>query len=128
MEVILKAAAVGITGSVMALLLKKHAPEMSLFTGMAVCLLVIGLTLHMAGEIMDTARLAMQLGHVSPAALTPVLKCVGIGLVTHLGAQVCRDAGQASVAAAVEICGAFAAVYVSLPLVRTLLTMLGDLL
>ena len=127
MEIVIRAAAVGITGSVLALLLKKHAPEMSMFTGMAVGLLVMGLVLTMAGEILEVARLAMQLGSVSSATLMPVLKCVGIGLVTHLAAQICRDAGQASIAATVEICGAFSAVYISLPLMRTLLETIGGL-
>jgi hypothetical protein len=36
MEIVLKAAAVGVVGSVLALLLRKYAPEMSLLLAMAV--------------------------------------------------------------------------------------------
>jgi stage III sporulation protein AD len=127
MEIVLKAAAVGVVGSVLALLLRKYAPEMSLLLAMAVGLLIAGFFLRLAGDILEVARAAAEASGLSGAMLTPVLKCVGVGLVTHFAVQICRDAGQSSVAASVELCGTFAAVYVSLPLVRALLAMIGEL-
>lgn len=128
MEIVLKAAAVGIAGSVLALLLRKYAPEMSLLLAMAVGILITGFFMRLAGEILDVAKTAVEASGLSSAILTPVLKCVSIGLVTHLAVQICRDAGQSSVAASVELCGTFAAVYVSLPLVRALLALIGELI
>ena len=127
MEIVLKAAALGVTGSILALLLRGRAPEMSLLLTMAVGIFVLGLFLRLTEDILAVARSAAEIGGLSSAILSPVLKCVGIGIVTHLAAQICRDASQSSLAAVVELCGAFAAVYVSLPLLRTLLSMIGEL-
>jgi stage III sporulation protein AD len=127
MEIVLKAAALGITGSILALLLRGRAPEISLLLAMAAGLFILGLFLRFAGDILDVARSAAEIGGLSSAILSPVLKCVGIGIVTHLAAQICRDAGQGSLAAAMELCGAFAAVYVSLPLIGSLISMIGEL-
>lgn len=126
-EVIWKAAAVAIVGAVLALLLQKNAPEMSLLLTLAVGLAVTGLGLQLASEILEMAVMAADSCGLSPAVVRPVFKCTAVGLVTHLTAQVCRDAGQGSIAVAVEGCGVFAAVYISLPLIRTLLTMIGEL-
>jgi len=126
-EIIWKVAAVGMVGAVLALLLQKYAPEMSLLLALTVGLALTGLTLRLVSEMMELVTLATELCGLSPAILAPVGKCVGIGFVTQLSAQVCRDAGQGSIAAAVENCGVFAAVYVALPLLRTLLVMIGEL-
>jgi stage III sporulation protein AD len=127
MELVLKVAAVGITGSVLALLIQKHAPEMSLLLAVGIGLLCAGMTLRLASDILEVAELAVETSGLSPAIFSPVIKCVGIGLVTHLAGQFCRDAGQGSMASAVDLCGTFAAVYVSLPLLRSLLSLMGTL-
>ena len=46
----------------------------------------------------------------------------------HLAAQVCRDAQQGSIASAVELCGTLCALYISLPLIRSLLAIVEQLL
>ena len=64
---------------------------------------------------------------LSPGVVTPVIKCVGIGVVTRLAAELCRDAGQGASAAAVEVCGAACAMVTVLPLIRALLKLITDL-
>ena len=49
-------------------------------------------------------------------------------MITHLAAQVCRDAQQGSIASAVELCGTLCALYISLPLIRSLLAIVEQLL
>ncbi|MFR3922676.1 MAG: SpoIIIAC/SpoIIIAD family protein [Dysosmobacter welbionis] len=43
---------------------------------------------------------------LSPAVLAPVLKTVGIAILTHISAEVCRDAKESGIAAFVETAGA----------------------
>ena len=57
----------------------------------------------------------------------PVLKCVGIGVVTRLSADICRDAGQSAASSAVELCGAACALVTAMPLIRTLLQMISEM-
>ena len=127
MEIVLRAAAIGVVGSVLALLLKKNAPEMALLTILAAGLVVLYLSSGVCARITDAIREIAQNGGVASSYLAPVLKCVGIGLVTHLAAQVCRDAQQGSAASAVELCGTFCALYIALPLIESLLSMVGKL-
>ena len=64
---------------------------------------------------------------VHASGSSPVMKCVGIGLITNLAGQVCRDAQQGTAASAVELCGVFCALYAALPLVESLLTVVERL-
>ena len=48
-----------------------------------------------------------------------------ISILTVIGEGLCKDAGQAAGASAVQLVGVAAALYAALPLLRTFLTMIG---
>ena len=77
------------------------------------------------------AVVVKQLGEaagLSPAVLAPVLKTVGIAILTHISAEVCRDAKESGIAAFVETAGAAVALCVALPLLRAVLDTVTGLL
>lgn len=127
MELITKAVIVGAAGTVLTLVIKRTNPEISAALTLAVCCLVLTLAMETAASVSRVLETVGADAGFSTAYAAPVLKCVGIGIVSKLGADVCRDSGQAAVAASVEICGAMCAVYVALPLIETLLKMMGEL-
>lgn len=121
----MRAAAAAVTGAVMALVIKKHNPELSLLLGVAVGVLVLTLTGEMAGELTALLEEIKSLSGMSPAVLSPVLKCVAIGIVTRLASDVCRDAGASMAASSTELLGALAALCSAVPLFRTFIQMIG---
>lgn len=121
MDIILRAAAAAVVGSILALLVKKHTPELSLTLTVATGLVIIWISATVAHQVSDTVRNLSLSGGIAGVYISPVMKCVGIGVVTHMAAQICRDAQQGSTASAVELCGTLCALYVSLPLIRSLL-------
>ncbi len=126
MSILMKAAALGLTGALIALLLKKNAPEMGLALSLAVCIMGAGLAMELFSQLKEVIDLARAQTGLSPAIVDPVLKCVGIGVVTRLAADLCKDAGQGAIASAVELTGAACAMVTALPLIRSLLQMIGD--
>lgn len=128
MTILLKAAAVAIAGAVIGMLLKKSAPELSLTLSLGVSLLAAGLGAGLLEELQEVMNMAREQTGLSGAVVGPVYKCVGIGIVTRLAADICKDAGQGAVSSAVELCGTVCALAAALPLVRTLLQMIGDTL
>lgn len=127
MEILIKAAVAGMAGSLMALLIKRSAPELSLALGAAAAGLAALLAMELFGGLKDILELAQTQTGLSTAVTAPVLKCVGVGVITRLSADLCRDAGQSSVASAVEFCGAACAMVLALPLLKTLLQMIGEM-
>ena len=124
---LIQAAALGLAGALISVLLRKSAPELGLALSLAVSLVAAGLALSLFRDLKEIVDLAGEQTGLSPAILSPVLKCVGIGIVTRLSSELCKDAGQGAVASAVELCGAACAMVTALPLIRTLLQMIGDL-
>ena len=128
MTVLMKAAAVAVSGAVIAMLLKKAAPELGFALTLAVSLTAAGLGAGLLGELAEVLETARVQTGLSGAVIGPVYKCVGIGVVTRLAADISKDAGQGAVSSAVELCGTVCALTAALPLVRTLLQMIGETL
>lgn len=121
MELAAKAVAAGICAALMALLLKKSNAELSVCLGLAAAAAILMAVLGLADELAAAAARARELSGLSPALFTPVVKCVGIGIVCALGSEACRDAGSSQLASAVELAGTAAALVCALPLISALL-------
>lgn len=127
MDIIVKAAAAGIVVSVIALLIKKSNPELSFLIGAAGVVVILFTAAQMLAEIKQLLDSAAELSELSPAIIRPVIKCVGIGIITKVASELCKDAGQGAAAATVELAGAASALCAALPLIKTLLSMVQGL-
>lgn len=127
MDIIIKAVVIGVTGAVLSLIIKKTNPEISTVLTLAVCMVIVGISMKVFSSVVEVLELVELGSGFSSAFTAPILKCVGIGITARLGSDLCKDSGQEAVASSVEICGAVCALYVSLPLIKTMLRMIGEL-
>ena len=120
-------AAVAVAGAICAAVVKKQAPDMAL----VVTLCAVALILSTAAAVLKPVRELMDaLGEqagLSAAVLAPVIKTVGIALLTRVCAELCRDANESGIAAAVEIAGGGCALLVCLPLFHAVLELILEL-
>ena len=128
MDFIIKAAIVGIVGALIALVLKKSNPEMALLLILAAGAVILVFAMDIISDIREVINMASSISDLSPAILAPVLKCVGIGIITRLASDLCKDAGAGAISSAVELAGAASALYVALPILKTLIQMIGELI
>ena len=127
MTVLIKVAAIAVTGAVLGLVIKKNSPEMAIMLTISLALIALYLAFDTIRGVTDFVQSLAETTKISPAILTVVLKTVGISIITKLSADVCRDAGQASVGSGIELAGAFAALYIALPLFKTVMDMIRSL-
>ena len=128
MDIVIRIAIAGVVGSVLSLMLGRGAPEIGLLLAILASLLIVVLGMQIMSTILDFARVLQHAAALSPALLIPVFQTLGIGLLTKLSSDVCRDAGQGAIAGAVELSGTIAAIYIALPLMQTVFEMIGRLL
>ena len=110
------------------MVVKKNVAELGMVLALCAGAIILSCSLGAlegVKELMDT--LADTAG-LSPAVLAPVVKTVGIAVLTRVSAELCRDAKEGGIAAFVETAGAAAALLVSLPLLKTVLSMVTGLL
>ena len=128
MESVVRLAAAAVAAALCAVVVKQHAREVGAVLALAAGALLLGAA---RGAIEEVRALADELGELiglSPAVLAPVLKTVGIAILTRIAAELCRDAGEGGIAAAAETAGAAAAVLAALPLLRAVLSTITGLL
>lgn len=128
MDTMVKLAAVGVTAVVLAAVLRKNTPELALLLALAAGLWILAAVADGLGAVVALMdELAGQAG-LSEVLLEPVVKTVALSILTKLTAEICRSAGETGVAAFVETAGAVLALVVTLPMVRAVAQLMGELL
>ncbi len=125
---ILKLAAIAIVAAICAVVVKKNVQELGLVLALAAGVLILSQSLGAIESIRDLLETLAETAGLAPAVLAPVIKTVGIAIITNVSAEVCRDAKEGGIAAFLETAGAACALLVALPLMRSVLDMVVGLL
>jgi len=128
MEQVIQAAALCVTGAILAVVIKKGSPEGALALTLAAAVAVL---LFVSGLLEELLQFLTELGRQSGVArslFVPLYKTIGIALVVKVGGDLCRDAGESALASVVETVGSVCALLVALPLLQSVLTLLMELM
>ncbi len=123
-----KIIAICLIGAVLTLLLEKSHSELAILLALSVCAGLLLFGLSRLETVLSALKQLAQAGGLSSDLLQPLVKTVGIALVTRTGAELCRDAKQGAMASVVEMAGAFCAIIVSLPLLGAVWELLRGML
>ena len=97
--------ALGLTGTVFSVLLKKENPQMAMLTAAATGILIFLMLCSPLGELLSLLQETAEEAGVGEGYFRIVLKVIGIAYLTQFGAQLCADAGETAVAAKIELAG-----------------------
>jgi stage III sporulation protein AD len=127
-DTLLKAALAGVLVSLLGLLLKKTQPELAMLLALSGLLALLAGAGSLLREMKNFLDELTEGTALNEALLSPLLKVLAVSVTARLSADLCKDAGSAALASAVELIGAAAGVLVSLPLLRAVLEMIRSLL
>lgn len=124
MAELLQISAVGVLTAVFAALLRRYHEESALLLAVGGCVLLGLLLVRIAQPVVAFLARLRELTGLRQPLLEPLLKAVGIGILTQISAGVCADARQSAVARLVELCGGVLALYAALPLLEAVLELI----
>ena len=124
----MKAALAGVLAALLGLVIKRNQPELALLLALSALLAILAGAISLWGELRVFLTELTEGTALNEALLSPLVKCLVLSVTARLAADVCKDAGSAALASAVELVGAAAGVVVSLPLLRAVLQMIRALL
>ena len=127
MDIMLKCAAAALAATVICLLIKRTNPEMSMLLSAGAIIVIMTAAMSFARSITELASMVKAMTENGDIMIVPVLKCVGIGAITRISSELCRDAAQSSAAAAVEMAGTLCAIGVTMPLIINMLKLIGGM-
>ena len=128
MERFFQAAAGVIAAGIVWIVLSRQGKQYALILSIGACCLVLVTMLHFLEPVLDLLHRLQEMGNLQPEWLGVMLKAVGVGLVVEMGALICADAGNTALAKTLHILGAAAILWLSIPLVNTLMELLEQIL
>lgn len=128
MELAVRAAALCVTAALLALVVRQGSPPLGLLLSLGAAAAVLALLAEPMGELFALFRELGERSGLSEAVLGALCKVLGISVVVRTGGSLCRDAGETAMAQAVETAGAVCTLIAALPLLRSVLDLLLNLM
>ena len=128
MERFLQAAAGVLAATVLWIILSKQGKEYALILSLGACCLVLLAVFQFFQPVVELLRQLQNLGNLQPEWLSVMLKALGVGLVVEMGSLICADAGNAALGKTMQILGAVSVLWLSIPLINSLIALLQQIL
>ncbi|MDD7404226.1 MAG: stage III sporulation protein AD [Butyribacter sp.] len=123
----LKVAIIGVMAVFLAMILRQDKAEFGMLVILAACLLIVTLSLDKLRGVVEAIQTLEQYLGKGSMYIGILLKMIGITYVAEFGANLCSDAGYKAVANQIEFYGKLMILAVSIPILTTLVEMIGGL-
>ena len=124
----LRFAAAALIGLILVLVVGRQSRDLGMLLSLAVCVLLALGAMEFLEPVMELLNELKRLGELDGGAVGILLRCAGIGMISELAGLLCADAGEGAMGRALQICANAAILWLSLPLLRQVLTMIGEVL
>ncbi len=127
MDMIIKIAAVGIVGTVLAVTVKEYKKEFSLLIGIATGLVIVYLLLESITQIKNLFGAMITEAGINGEYVGIMVKVIIIAYVCEFAVQFCADAGERAIGAKIELAGRILILTASLPIIENLFNLIVNL-
>lgn len=123
-----KVAVIGIIAVFLAMTVKKNQPEFAMLIILAASLLILGLALSKADDVISVIHMAEEYLGSNSIYVSILLKMAGITYVAEFSSNLCKDAGFGAVGNQIEFFGKIMIIAVSMPVIKSLLQTISEIL
>ena len=128
MDAVLKAAGIVLVTSVIGMALGKDGKEFQCLLTLGCCAIVLLLSVSFLQPVVSFLRQLEQIGNLNRDLVGILTKVTGICLITQFSGLICTEAGNGSLAKALELLGAIVILWLSIPVFRGLLSLIQGIL
>ncbi len=118
---IMKIVMVGIIAAVLAVLLKEEKPEIAMVVSIVTGLVIFIFLITKLNSVMSVLKYFAGKANIDVLYFSTILKVIAIAYITEFGAQICRDAGEGSIASKVELAGKVLIMVIAIPILAALM-------
>lgn len=118
---IFKVVAIGLVGTILAIILKQYKSEYSIYISIITGIIII---MYMITDISNIVKLINGLinkSSINTAFISLLLKITGIAILVEFASSICMDSGESSIAKKIDIAGKVVVISMSIPIISTLL-------
>lgn len=125
---ILQIVGAGLVVTVLILVIKPQRPELALQVSLVFGVIVFLFMLGKISGVINVLEELSQRANINKFYLSTILKIIAVAYIAEFGAQVCRDAGEGTVAAKVEFAAKIIIMVLAIPIIVAILDSLLKLL
>ncbi len=123
---IVKIGILGIAGVMIALQFKTVKPEIGLYIGFAICIVIFAFSINGMMQILSKIELLQK--YIGSSSYFHILfKAVGITYISEFCASICKDAGYGAVAGQIEIFGKLTVLFLGMPIMTAVIETISSI-
>ena len=111
----------GVAGVMIALQFKTVKPEIRLYIGFAVCIVIFTFSVNGMMQILSKMEELQKYISGSDSYFALLFKAVGITYISEFCASICKDAGYGAVAGQIEIFGKLTVLFMGMPVLMAVI-------
>ena len=104
--------------SVLTLCVKQLRPEIGQVITIGASVVIMGIVVIYATQAISSIKELAAYSAAASEYVEPIIKITGIAYITQLGTELCRDAGENSLAGRVEMAGKVAICAITIPIAK----------
>ncbi len=117
-----------ISAAILAVLLRQYCREQSMMIAIGVCSGVIGGFMLFIGPVISEVREIFMSSGIPDSYMSIIFKAAAICFITQITAEICADSGEGAIASAAELWGRGMLAFMSLPIIRSLLEKINEMI
>ncbi|HLR20444.1 MAG TPA: stage III sporulation protein AD [Tissierellaceae bacterium] len=125
---IFQIASLGIIATTLIILLKNSRPEFTIYISIITGVIIFSIILKHLVYVIDVLRDLTIKANIEITFFTVILKIIGTAYIVEFSSQICRDAGENSIAMKIELAGKIIIMILAMPILLALVDLITQIL
>lgn len=121
---IIQIVAVSIIAAILAVVIRQYRPEIALQISVVTGLLIFLMVIFKLASVLDELRSFTGRLNIDTVYISTIFRIIGIAYIAEFGAQVCKDAGENSIASKIELAGKVIILVLAVPILMALMELI----
>ena len=110
--------------TILLIIVRKERPEIAILLSVAAAVLILTVLVKYINQVLLVFQNLAIKSHINISYLKMITKIVGLAYLAGFGSQICRDAGEGSMAAKIELAGKIFILVLGIPIMMGLLELI----
>lgn len=125
---IMKIVGIGLIATILAVTLREQKPEIAIQVSIVTGLIIFVFVITKLNSVVEVLKYFASKTNIDLLYFTTILKVIAIAYITEFGAQVCKDAGESSIASKIEFGGKVLIMIMAIPILAALMDIITKLI
>lgn len=125
---IMKIVMIGLIATILAVILREQKPEIALQVSIVTGLIIFVFVITKMNSVIAVLKYFASKTNIDLIYFSTILKVIAIAYITEFGAQVCKDAGESSIASKIEFGGKVLIMIMAIPILAALMDIITKLI